>query len=295
MRTFTTSDGTRLVIEETGEPDAPVTVLLLHAWTLSRRTWARVAQLLPEEVGGPVRVLRYDHRGHGDSAAPEPGSTTIAHLADDLAEVLTEVVPTGPVVLAGHSIGGMTIMALAERHPELFAARVAGVEFVNTSSGDLGKQTPGVPAPVARAMIKAQLVHGQLLERRGVRKLGPPALLRPYLRWLLFGVGYDRVHLRETSEIIAGSHPLTLHGFLSDVLLHDRAKALAVLSEVPVVVLTGGRDRLTPPEHSRVIAEQLPRAELVIYPGAGHMVPVERSREAARHLAGMVRSAVPVG
>ena len=295
MRTFTTSDGTRLVIEETGDPDAPVTVLLLHAWTLSRRTWARVAQLLPEEVGGPVRVLRYDHRGHGDSAGPERGSTTIAHLADDLAEVLTEVVPTGPVVLAGHSIGGMTIMALAERHPELFAARVAGVEFVNTSSAELGKEAPGIPAPLAKAMVKAQLVHGRLLERRGARKLGPPALLRPYLRWLLFGVGCDRVHLREASEIIAGSHPLTLHGFLSDVLLHDRTKALAVLDKVPVVVLTGGRDRLTPPKHSRVIADQLPRAELVIYPGAGHMVPVERSREAARYLAGMVRSAVPVG
>ncbi|MDT7685562.1 MAG: hypothetical protein QOG57_5872, partial [Pseudonocardiales bacterium] len=97
-----------------GGPAAPVTVILAHGWTLDSRSWGPVARALTEGPPGrlPPRVIRYDHRGHGRSELPARADMTIDGLADDLAELLAEFAPTGPVVLAGHSMGGMAIMAL---------------------------------------------------------------------------------------------------------------------------------------------------------------------------------------
>ncbi|MFC7660023.1 alpha/beta fold hydrolase [Pseudonocardia benzenivorans] len=116
------ADGTPLHIEESGPADADVTVVMAHGWTLDSRTWEPVARRLDAHA----RVLRYDHRGHGRSAPVDPSTMTIDQLADDMAAVVADRAPTGPLVLAGHSMGGMTIMALAERHPSLVADRVAG-------------------------------------------------------------------------------------------------------------------------------------------------------------------------
>ena len=51
--------------------------------------------------------------------------------------MLDAVVPDGPVVLVGHSMGGMTIVALAEQHPELFGDRIVGVALISTTAGGL--------------------------------------------------------------------------------------------------------------------------------------------------------------
>src|SRR3954467_11225441 len=108
-----TPDGVRLHVETTGSASAPVTVLLVHGWTCSTRSWHHQLAGLPRVLGADgVRVVAYDHRGHGDSAAAPAGTTQIEQLADDLACVLDEVVGDGPVVYAGHSMGGMTLMAL---------------------------------------------------------------------------------------------------------------------------------------------------------------------------------------
>src|SRR2546429_406908 len=64
---------------------------------------------------------------------------------------LDAAAPEGPLVLAGHSMGGMTIMALAEQFPELVAERVAGVFFAGTSAGKLAAVSLGLPAVGARA------------------------------------------------------------------------------------------------------------------------------------------------
>ena len=73
---------------------------------------------------------------------------------------------------------------------------------------------------------------------------------------------------------------------------HDRAAALEAISHVPALVVVGEQDRLCPVEHSRAIAAALPDSELVVFPGAGHMVHLERRPEVARHLAGLVDRAL---
>ncbi|HET9518918.1 MAG TPA: alpha/beta fold hydrolase, partial [Actinoplanes sp.] len=108
-------DGVRLYAESSGPLDAPVTVVLLHGWCLDLRTWHHQVSALQQEN---VRLITYDARGHGRSSSTVLGSATLGQLGDDLAEVLRRLAPEGPVVLAGHSMGGMTIMEYAHQHAE---------------------------------------------------------------------------------------------------------------------------------------------------------------------------------
>lgn len=286
-------DGTGLYVEERGEPEAPVTIVLAHGWSLDRRSWARQAADLPAAAGVPVRVLCYDHRGHGRSDPARPGTATIGQLGDDLADLLAHLVPGGPVVLAGHSMGGMAIMALAERHPALFADRVAGIAFVSTSAGGLSAGPSGLPRPVARFARSAERAFGHRMVARGNHPPGrmTARLARPALRRLLFGPAAGPVEVNLTAEIVAAHWPATFAAFRDTLDEHERHAALAGCASMPVCVLCGSVDRLTPPSHSRRIADAIPGCELVIYPGAGHMVPLERPTEVTHRLATLVRAA----
>ncbi|UOY02973.1 alpha/beta fold hydrolase [Blastococcus sp. PRF04-17] len=137
-----TPDGAQLHAVVDGRDDAPVTLVLAHGWTLAQATWDDVAELLaPRVADGELRLIRYDQRGHGRSTWGSPThpdtSITIDLLGEDLGTLLDQLVPDGPVVLGGHSMGGMTIMCLSAARPELFGDRVRGVVLVATSAGDL--------------------------------------------------------------------------------------------------------------------------------------------------------------
>ncbi|MFD0201377.1 MULTISPECIES: alpha/beta fold hydrolase [Saccharothrix] len=281
-RRFVTSDGTALRVVDTGPPDAEVTTVLLHGWTLDHTSWDAVAPALPG------RVLRYDHRGHGGSAPAPAGTATIARCADDLAELVAARVPTGRLVLAGHSMGGMTIMALAEQHPSLLD-RVAGVVLVATSSGELAGSTLGLPGAVGRAFVAGEkAVNRRIARLRRAELLRRTEVARPGLRWLLFGKRPSWRHVAMTAEMVGRCHPVSMVGFRDSLDEHDRRKALAGLAGIPTVALAGAEDRLTPLRHARVLADELPHAELVIYLGAGHMLPLERANEVTAHITALL-------
>ncbi|WP_089300350.1 alpha/beta fold hydrolase [Haloechinothrix alba] len=276
-----TSDGTALHVRESGPSTAEVTVVLVHGWTQDNTCWEPVA----DRLSGDVRVLRYDHRGHGASAPAVPGSATIEQLADDLAELIDKRVPAGRLVLAGHSMGGMTIMALAERYPELVAQRVVGSAFVATSSGQMDRLTLGLPDLAARRVPQVESALQVLLEKRRKDTLpGNPRLLSPATRWLVFGKRARQADVLDVTRQALRAHPVSIAGFRDSMRGHDRRVALAALRDKATLVLVGDRDRLCPVEHAQVIADQLPDAEYVLYPGAGHMLTYERSREVAEHI-----------
>jgi pimeloyl-ACP methyl ester carboxylesterase len=250
----------RLNVVESGAGD--VTAVLLHAWTMDHTAWDRVASALPG------RVLRYDHRGHGRSGAGMPAK--ISELADDLSAVLAERVPTGRIVLAGHSLGGMTIMALAESHPALFE-RVSGVVLVATSCGDLP------------ALHPVERIAGPWLARRP--RVGFARVIAPGLRLAAFGRGASWADVRASARMVGNTEGASLVGFREELTVHQRREALKVLADVPTFVLAGASDRLTPLRHARALADALPHAELVIYPRAGHMLPLERSTDVASRIA----------
>lgn len=297
-------DGVRLHAEEYGDPDAPVTVLLLHGWTLDRQTWHRQITGLPE-IGVPARIVTYDARGHGRSGPARRHTATLAQLGDDLAEVVRAVAPTGPVVLAGHSLGGMTIMEYAHRHPDEFAQRVAGLVFVSTTAEGARHTSYGLPAAVARLVRVAEVAGAGLLAYvswlaaagtsgrlggwRPHRMLQLP--LRPGLRWLLFGEPADPADIGVALTSVVGTSLGAIGGFRSSIGAQQRLDTLAALPTVPTAVLVGTRDRLTPRACSEAIAAAVPGAELTVCPGAGHMLMLERAAEVTAALVRVTETA----
>src|SRR4051812_8273989 len=186
------TDGVRLHVEAHGPADAPVTVVLLHGWCLDKRTWKHQLAALRAMHPRP-RVITYDTRGHGRSSAIRLPTATLGQLGDDLAEVLRAYAPRGPVVLAGHSMGGMTIMEYAHRHPVDFAERVAGLLFVSTTAEGTTHTEYGLTPRLASLMRAGETLGAGVLARFGPWRPHRAVLpaLRPALRWLLFGDHYD--------------------------------------------------------------------------------------------------------
>jgi pimeloyl-ACP methyl ester carboxylesterase len=281
------ADGVELHGVVTG-PASDTTVVLVHGWTLDETCWAGVVDRLPGR-----RVVRYDHRGHGRSAAVDTATMTIEQLADDLAAVIEQTAPTGSLVLAGHSMGGMTTMALAERHPSV-AARVRGLALVATAAGGLGGAPFGFPPAVVGKLREHE--HALYESARWTRKAAlstHPRLLAPFLRPLLLGRHPSRTAVRVTTEVIAACRPTTVSGFLPTLEAHERQDALAAYAQVPVHVMAGTRDRLTPVRYARRIREGLPQARLTLFPDAGHMLPLERADGVASRIAALLDA--PVG
>jgi pimeloyl-ACP methyl ester carboxylesterase len=146
--------------------DAP-TVVLVHGYVLDLGCW----HFQRAALRGRYRVVLYDQRSHGRSGRSDPARTTIEQLGRDLATVLHEVT-TGPVVLIGHSMGGMSMLALAEQFPEVVAERIVGVAFMATSAGGVGQLLPGAPGRLldrAQPLVVAGLARLPWLVETGRR------------------------------------------------------------------------------------------------------------------------------
>ena len=272
-----TDDGVDLHVEHDGDPSAPVTVVMVHGFTAQLREF----DLQRAAVRSRARVVLYDQRGHGRSRRGRVKRATIDQLGRDLAAVLEQAVPPGPVVLLGHSMGGMTVMALARQRPELFGPRVVGVFLLATSSG--GLVDAGVAGAAVRLLRRLHLLRAWLLWFRlwsplleRLRRRGT-ALGRDYTRRYLFGRDDADPALVTHVQDLLEETPLTvIAAFYATLLDHDEVAALDVLRRVPVTILVGDSDRLTPVDHSRLMAEAMPEAELVVVPGAGHSVNMTR-------------------
>src|SRR5580698_8465095 len=142
------SDGLALHVEVDGNQDAPVTIVFAHGFTLSMDSF----HFQRRDLGDDARLVFYDQRSHGRSERSAPENCTVDQLGRDLYAVLQAVSSHGPVVLVGHSMGGMTILALADQHPELFGDRIVAVALLATSTGNLAKSILGLPTWAARVV-----------------------------------------------------------------------------------------------------------------------------------------------
>ncbi|RBY88887.1 alpha/beta hydrolase [Blastococcus sp. TBT05-19] len=290
----TTPDGAQLHATVEGAENAPVTVVLAHGWTLSQAAWDDVSTLLSDRVAeGALRLVRYDQRGHGRSTWGDT-EITIDQLGNDLAEVIDQLVPAGPIVLGGHSMGGMTIMCLAAARPELFGDRVLGVALVATSAGDLTsdpRSAGGRMAKVRPGMLSALLAGARVLEK--LRNLVPPTSPRhqKMVRGLLYGADATDEMVLEGAKIMHASTLRSFFEFMPALGDHDKREELAALSRVPVEIFVGDSDKLTPERHARHLAEVLPEARLHRAERTGHMVTQERPQLVVDGLLRLVREA----
>ena len=280
-RTVYADDGVPLHVEIDGEDDAGVTVVFVHGFTLSLDCWHFQRRDL-DDVG---RRVFYDQRSHGASGRSRREHATIDQLGQDLYAVLHAVAPRGPIVLVGHSMGGMTLLALADQHPELFGplaagGRVVGVALVGTAAGAFAETIFGIPGvvgrairPIAPGVIRAADRRAHLLES-GRRAGSDVAFL--LTRKLSYGGDVPPSLVAFMERMVASTPVEVMTEFFDTFLRHDKLEALKVLTDVPTLILCGDEDKLTPVRNSHVMAEALPDAELVVVPGAGHMVMLER-------------------
>jgi pimeloyl-ACP methyl ester carboxylesterase len=291
-RTYTViaDDGIELAVEEVdpaagGRPE--ITVVFVHGFALSRRSWHFQRRALAQLTEPRVRQVLYDHRSHGESGRATEESSTIDRLALDLGEVLEKAGVEGPTVLVGHSMGGMTIMALAELRPELFAGQVCGVALIGTSAGEVGKS--GLPRPLLSRYNPVTRNIGRLADwQPGMVELVRAAggrLTRRALRSLAFGSKDVPSSLVDfLLELLDATPTRVLADFIDTLGTHNRYAALAGLKHTHVLVISGDADRMTPFSHAERIAIELPDAELVRAHGGGHMVMFEQPQLINDHL-----------
>ncbi|MFD7096562.1 alpha/beta fold hydrolase [Streptomyces xanthophaeus] len=257
------ADGARLHAEVHGEEGAPA-VVLAHGWTCSTAFWA--AQI--RDLAKDHRVIAYDQRGHGRSPAARTHSTTA--LADDLVAVLGAALAPGErAVLAGHSMGGMTIMAAAGR-PE-FAEHTAAALLCSTGSARLVEEALVLPIRAGRLRTR---VTGAVLGARA--PLGPVTpIARKVLKYATMGPGSAPDEVEACARIVHACPTKVRHAWSRVLAGLDLDADLARLA-VPTAVIGGKADRLTPVVHARAIAAALPNCVgLTELTGAGHMTPIE--------------------
>ncbi|MFJ8626359.1 alpha/beta fold hydrolase [Kitasatospora sp. NPDC093550] len=314
-RTVTAPDGTELYVELDGtgwdSPDGagdrpgpdgrasgaePLTVVFCHGYCLNQDSWHFQRAALREGM----RLVFWDQRSHGRSErsrtylAGEPAS--IDQLGGDLKAVIDAVAPTGPLVLVGHSMGGMTVMALADQAPELFRERVAGVALIGTLAGDWNEVNLGLPTAGAKLFKKVAPGVVRLLGRQvdlveATRRLGSDVTAVFYRKFSFGSRDVDPGVVRFAEQLLDATPIDVVAEFYPVFGAHEKYEALAALRGLPVLVLAGTKDLLTPSAHSEAMVARLPGAELVLAEGAGHLVMLERPEPVDRELALLLRRA----
>lgn len=286
-------DGVSLHVEvdDFREPSVAddLTVIFCHGYSLNQDSWHYQRKALRPLA----RLVFADQRAHGKSLKGDRTRSTIDQLGLDLGRIVDEAGGPGPIILVGHSMGGMSVMALAAHRPELFDdGPVKGVALLATTSGGLSEAPFGLPAPIGRALhrlapavVETALAQGDLIElgRRYGNDLGL-WLTRKYS----FGSDVSPSLTNFTSEMINATPIEVIAEFLPGLEAHEKAEALATMTGVEALVMVGDKDLLTPPPHSVEIVRRMPQAEFELLPDTGHMLMLERYPEVNYALRGLI-------
>jgi len=261
------ADGLALATTRIGPETADLTVILLHGLMGESRSWLRQTSHLKSRHSD-IRVIAYDHRGHGRSGRGCARSHTLGQLARDLDAVIDATTPTGQIVLIGHSMGAMTILQYLQDQQARNVDRIAGVGLIAPGVGDITRRRLGwrLACPVvahACALASRIPASAEALRIKAVRATAPI---------------WRRVEKNAPilAAFINAPQLPVLAGFLESIFRFDGTAALAILRGTPTLVMCGTRDRLTPRCHSAAIFAAVPAAEFAVVPDAGHMLMLER-------------------
>ncbi len=260
-------------------PVSKAAIVFAHGIVENHVIWHYLVRNLRGD--GRHRLVAYDARGHGASGPVHGPNGATRFDADTLGHDLASVVDqttAGPVVLVGHSLGGMAalthlILDRAER------VRIAGAVLINTTYTNEGLVRGGrATVSVARAIrrfvdrdpkradrLRMSMNDLTILVARTIfgRQASPRQVAVAY-------------HMYETT-------PAQTLAAATDLLTYDVKDDLAQI-DVPVLVVGGSRDLILPVHLSHHIAHVIPDAELVIFEGCGHMAPFERHEELTAHI-----------
>lgn len=285
MATVDLDDGATIRLLRAGDPDAELTVILVHSYAQDVRIWHKILEILPEATEQPIQVLAYDQRGHGESSAATERTATVEQLGDDLAEVIERAVPHGRIVLVGHGMGGLVCMSLAVRHQLLFNIRVAGLVFLSTAASWVAA---ALPQSVGRVVQDLEAILGPRLLGHVRDRIDKAKTIG--LRWLLLGDDPDPNDTKLVAEMISKHWPETVALFRPALDRYDRQTALTVAAGTPVLAIVGEKDRIVPASHAIAMADAVQHGEAVVLPGMGHMLPLEGAAEIIPRIVGQIHA-----
>jgi pimeloyl-ACP methyl ester carboxylesterase len=265
----TTRDGVGLAVCDTGPRSAACTVVLLHGMCLNQMSWARHVADLRKRYGNAVRIISFDHRGHGASGSAPMGTYGVDQLGADLADVLTARGVAGRVILAGHSMGAMAVLAYLSRPVADRPVEPEGLVLAATAAGGLVERglgrllaTPGLDMLCAVVDHTPEQVLGAVA--------GPLATV---LRQYCSHVNPCRATAGSLVASAVATTPLrTAMGFLRSLKVYDQLSGLGAIRARTVIIVSGGADPLTPVAHARELVAGIPGAMHRHVPTAGHML-----------------------
>lgn len=289
----TTPDGVPLAVREVGPTDAPLTVVFAHGFCLRMGAFHFQRMRLSDEWGSDVRMIFYDQRGHGRSGEAPPETYTITQLGTDLETVLQVIAPRGPIVVVGHSMGGMTVLSHARQYPHHYGDRIVGAALISSAAEGVAKSplgeilnNPALEAARFAARSAPKLVH------RG--RNATRSLIGPILR----AASYADVNV--SPSIVAFSEKMmletpipTMIEFLHALEVHDETAALRTLANIPTLIVCGDHDLVTPDEYSRKMSHALRQSEMIIVSRSGHLVLLSKPEPINDGLVRLVRRATP--
>lgn len=286
--TILTRDGVGLAVYDSGPVDAERTVILLHGLCQSAQSWDLVVGPLSDQVGEATRIIRYDHRGHGNSAHAPMRTYNTEQLTDDLSDVLTAMRVGGQVSIAGHSLGGMAALTYSARPAHRQPVRPHGLILVATAAGELGHHGLGrllrTPAPGVLAGLVAHTPAGAA--DRAARRVA-----RPLCELIGLCRGCPRIERAVLCTIcsaaLASTSLSTAAGFLPALRSFDQRANLGNI-RAQTTVIGGELDVLTPSAHAALMAAGISGARHRRLRNAGHMLLHETPREVAGEIAAIV-------
>lgn len=285
--TVRSADGTRLNVELHGDRSLPI-VVVAHGWTLN----AGFNHRLVDDLRADHHVVAYDQRGHGRSESAGPAGYTPDALSDDLAAVLGATVPAGrKAVLVGHSMGAMTIVALAGRRPDVLHEKAAAALLASTGMDQLLVRGKVVAMPLPLAKLSKPLTGAIFRAPLGTGKDGH--LTRAMMRRVGLSPSADPADVAYSTQVVLACPPATRVGFARMLAALDLSASVPRL-DIPTQVLVGTQDRLTPPWHADRLARALPRCAGVIHvPDTGHMTPLTSAPVLSRAVRTLVARHLP--
>lgn len=272
--------------------EPPVTVVFCHGYSLNLDCW----HFQRAAYHGLVRTVYYDQRSHGRSGRSPEGHSTIDQLGRDLKRVLDDLTHDDPVVLVGHSMGGMTILSLAQQHPELFGSKIVGAALVSTTAGGLD------PGRILFPMLPAGLGSGLVRRVVGTLSRGHRAvdalrnrghdLAMVVTDAYAFGSGVPDEHVKFVYDLLNQTPFDVIADFFPAFAELDVWSACETLGTIPTTIICGTSDKITAVGHSRKLHARTHGSDLLECDGAGHMVIMERYTQVNEELDLLLGAAV---
>ncbi len=278
-------DGTELQVESYGPSDASALVLT-HGWLQDSTEW----YYLKRDLASRFRLIVWDLAGLGKSSRPSNDDYSVEKMARDLESVLE--VAAGPVVLVGHSLGGMVVQTFCRLFPQHLGEKVTGLVFIDTTyTNPLQTARWGAFWRALQAPVFVPLWHATIALSPLVRAINWLSYLSGswhlWRRFLGFAGRQTWRQIDFSCRVSAKASPAVAARIALASLKFNEWNTLPAIS-IPVLVLAGENDRLTRPDVNRQSQQRIPGARLVSLEPGGHYALLERHEACGKAVAEFV-------